>query len=85
MRAILFDWLFQVAEEFRFSRLTTYGAFWLIDKYIIKEHVLKEKLQLLGVAALYISHKLEESTIVKLASFVDVTDNGFSQDDIANS
>lgn len=59
MRAILFDWLFQVAEEFRFGRLTTYGAFYLCDKYLVRETVQKERLQLLGVSALYLSHKLE--------------------------
>lgn len=84
MRAILFDWMFQVSEEFRFSRLATYGAFNLCDKYMAREIIQKEHLQLLGVAALYLSHKLEESAMMGLQPFVDVTDQCFSKEQIAD-
>lgn len=59
MRAILFDWLFQVSEEFHFCRMTVYSAFRLVDKYIVKQSVEKEKLQAVGITALYLAHKVE--------------------------
>lgn len=37
------------------------------------------------MTALYIAHKLEETVPIKLKSFADVTDNGFSNEDIRQS
>ncbi len=34
MRTITFDWLFELAQENRISRETTYLAFNLLDRYL---------------------------------------------------
>jgi len=60
MRAILIDWLVEVHLKFKLVPETLYLTVSLIDKYLEKVVVNREKLQLVGVTAMLIASKYEE-------------------------
>jgi cyclin B len=55
---------------------------YIIDRYLEKNPISREKLQLLGVAALFIASKYEEIYPPQLKDFVDVTDKTYTKADI---
>lgn len=60
MREVLVDWLVEVAEEYKFVSDTLYLTVSYIDRYlsshdISKNKLSKNKLQLLGVACMFIA------------------------------
>ena len=60
-RAILFDWMMEIANEVLLSRETLQLSLHYVDRYLArKPHVNVNIFQSLGVAALFIASKLEE-------------------------
>lgn len=60
MRAILIDWMIEVAEEFSMKRVTLYSAVNYIDRYLsVTTNIQKGQLQLIGATALFIAFKME--------------------------
>jgi cyclin-A len=55
MRAILVDWLVEVAEEYKLVADTLYLAIYYIDRFLSVNAVARDKLQLLGVAAMLVA------------------------------
>ncbi|XP_075061316.1 G2/mitotic-specific cyclin-B2-like isoform X2 [Mixophyes fleayi] len=82
MRAILIDWLMQVHSKFKLLPETLYMAVAIIDRFLQVHPVLKNKLQLVGVAALFVASKYEEMYYPELADFVYITDNTYSKAEI---
>lgn len=83
MRAMLLDWLSQVSSEFTFNRETYYLAVHLIDRFCSIQHEIhKNRYQLIGLTALLISAKAEETTNPRLIDFAKMADNGFSPSEI---
>jgi len=83
MRAILLDWMLQVCAELAFKRETYYLAVNLVDRYLAVHHaVVRDRLQLVGLAALLVAAKAEETTNPTLQQFAQMADNGFSQGEI---
>lgn len=61
MRTLLVDWMVEVQETFELNHETLYLAVKLVDIYLGKVVVIKEKLQLLGAAALFMACKYDVS------------------------
>ena len=78
MRAVLVDWLADVQTEFNFEEKTLFQAIFIIDLFLSKKIIRKEKLQLLGTASLFIACKKNEKFFPKGMDFVGLTDNAFS-------
>lgn len=55
MRAILVDWLVEVAEEYKLQTETLYLAVSFIDRFLSVMSVVKGKLQLLGTTAMFVA------------------------------
>lgn len=55
MRAVLVDWLVEVAEEYKLLPDTLHLSVSYIDKYLSINVVNKQKLQLLGIASMFIA------------------------------
>ena len=60
MRAILFDWLLEVHGKFKLVPETLFMTFGLIDRYLEKEKIMRSRLQLVGMTAMFIASKYEE-------------------------
>lgn len=82
MRAILVDWLIEVAEEYKLSSETLYLAVSYIDRYLSKKTVMRGKLQLVGVAAMLLASKYEEIYAPSVDEFVYISDNTYTKEEV---
>lgn len=79
MRAILIDWLVEVAEEYKLHNETLYLAVSFIDRFLSQMSVLRGKLQLVGTAAMFIASKYEEIYPPEVGEFVYITDDTYTK------
>lgn len=78
-RAILFDWMMEVGQEFSLCRETIHLASNLIDRYLsVKPKFPRSSFQLAGVTALWMCSKVEELISPKASDFVLTTANAYS-------
>uniref|UniRef100_F7I931 Cyclin P n=1 Tax=Callithrix jacchus TaxID=9483 RepID=F7I931_CALJA len=63
MRALVVDWLVQVHEYLGLAGDTLYLAVHLLDSYLSTSRVRSHRLQLLGVACLFVACKMEECVL----------------------
>lgn len=82
MRAILIDWLVEVHLKFKLYPETLYLTVNLIDRYLEKEEVLRQHLQLVGVTAMLIASKYEEIYAPEVRDFVYITDKAYTKEEI---
>jgi len=82
MRSILVDWLVEVHCKFHMVPETLYLTINIIDRYLEKSQVSRSRLQLVGVAALLIASKYEETYPPELHDLVYICANAYSEEDI---
>ncbi|CAN1730348.1 CYCA1-1 [Linum perenne] len=82
MRAILIDWLVEVAEEYELVPDTLYLAVNYIDRYLSGNVINRKRLQLLGVACMMIAAKYEEICAPHAGQFCFITDNTYFKDEL---
>lgn len=63
MRTLLVDWMVEVQESFEMNHETLYLAVKIVDIYLSKIQIEKEKLQLVGCAALFLASKFDVSVM----------------------
>ncbi|XP_046807737.1 G2/mitotic-specific cyclin-A [Lucilia cuprina] len=79
MRTILVDWLVEVSEEYNLDTETLYLSVSYIDRFLSHMSVVRNKLQLVGTAAMYIASKYEEIYPPDVAEFVFITDDTYNK------
>jgi len=82
MRAILIDWLVEVHWKFKLQAETLYLTVHLLDTYLSKKQVKRQKLQLVGVTCMLLASKHEEIYPPEIKDFVHVTDRAYTREDI---
>lgn len=83
MRAILVDWLVDVHYKYGLLPQTLHIAVLLIDRYLETNLTVKrQRLQLVGVAAMFIASKYEEIYPPEAEDFVKITDNAYSREEV---
>ena len=82
MREILIDWLIEVHLKFKLLPETLYLTVNLIDRYLERRNILRNKLQLVGVTAMLIASKYEEIYPPIVTDFVYITDNAYDKSEI---
>jgi len=82
MRAILIDWLVEVHMQYPLCTESLYLTINLIDRYLSRMSVLRRRLQLVGVVAMFIATKFEEITPPELQDFIYITDSAYTKEDI---
>ena len=82
MRAILIDWLVEVHLKFKLMPETLYLTVNLIDRFLEKEQIMRNKLQLVGVTAMFIASKYEEIYAPECRDFVYISDKAYTRDEI---
>lgn len=85
MRGILVDWLIEVHTRFRLLPETLFLAVNIIDRFLSAEVVALDRLQLVGVAAMFIASKYEEVLSPHVANFSHVADETFSDKEILDA
>jgi len=82
MRAILIDWLVEVHMKFRLVPDTLYLCVNIIDRYCSLVQVARNKLQLVGVTALFIASKYEDIYPPEVRECVFMTDKAYQKQEI---
>uniref|UniRef100_A0ACD5YK37 Uncharacterized protein n=1 Tax=Avena sativa TaxID=4498 RepID=A0ACD5YK37_AVESA len=79
MRAILIDWLVEVSEEYKLVADTLYLTVSYVDRFLSANPLGRNRLQLLGVAAMLIAAKYEEISPPHVEDFCYITDNTYTR------
>lgn len=85
MRGILVDWLIEVHTRFHLLPETLFLAVNIIDRFLSTKVVQLDRLQLVGVTAMFIASKYEEVLSPHVANFRHVADDGFSEAEILSA
>lgn len=85
MRGILVDWLLEVHTRFRLLPETLFLAVNIIDRFLSCKVVQLDRLQLVGVTAMFIASKYEEVLSPHVQNFVHVADDGFKDVEILSA
>jgi cyclin B len=82
MRGILIDWLVEVHLKFKLLPETLFLTVNLIDRYLEAKHIMRNKLQLVGVTSMLIACKYEEIYAPEIRDFVYITDKAYTKEEI---
>lgn len=82
MRTTLVDWLLQVHLRYHLLPETLWIAVNILDRFLSVRVVSTQKLQLVGLTALFIAAKYEEILAPSVDEFVYMADNGYTKDEI---
>lgn len=85
MRGILVDWLLEVHTRFRLLPETLFLAVNIIDRFLSTKIVQLDRLQLVGVTAMFIASKYEEVLAPHVQNFRHVADDGFTEEEILSA
>uniref|UniRef100_A0A0A9W0G1 Cyclin-A1 n=1 Tax=Lygus hesperus TaxID=30085 RepID=A0A0A9W0G1_LYGHE len=79
MRTILVDWLVEVGEEYKLSHPTLFLTVSFVDRFLSSMAVVRNKLQLLGTAAMFLASKFEEIYPPDVGEFTYITDDSYTK------
>ncbi|XP_076952029.1 cyclin-A2-1-like [Bidens hawaiensis] len=82
MRGVLVDWLVEVSVEYKLEPDTLYLMVHLIDMFLSKNYIERQKLQLLGITCMLIASKYEETIAPSVAEFCFITDNTYTKSEV---
>jgi len=84
MRAVLVDWLVEVQIQFKLLQETLFSTISIVDRFLAVEGltITRSKLQLVGVAAMFLASKVEEVYAPACSDFVYITDHAYTEDAI---
>lgn len=85
MRGVLIDWLLEVHTRFHLLPETFYLTVNIIDRFLSCKVVQLERLQLVGITAMFIASKYEEVLSPHVGNFRHVADDGFSEQEILSA
>jgi len=85
MRAILIDWIVQVHKSYQLRPETLYLTVNLIDRYLSTTVVVRRRLQLVGMAAMFIASKFEDGKdgAIRLLDLIGTSDNAYTEEDMS--
>ena len=82
MRLLLVDWMVEVQQQLEFNHEILYLSVKILDLYLNHKRIEKEKLQLLGGAAMLVACKFEERMAPPLDDFIFVSDNAYDRNEL---
>lgn len=82
LRGVLVDWLIEVHTRFHLLPETMFLAVNIIDRFLSSRVVELDRLQLVGITAMFIASKYEEVLSPHVQNFKHVADDGFSEEEI---
>lgn len=82
MRSILIDWLVEVHHKFKLFPSTLWLCVNILDRYLEKVSIMRSKLQLVGVTALFIACKFEEIYPPEVRDCVYITDYAYDREEV---
>ncbi|KJE89770.1 hypothetical protein CAOG_01199 [Capsaspora owczarzaki ATCC 30864] len=80
MRAILVDWMLEVRLELHLSNETFYLAVNILDRFLELVDTARDTLQLVGLTAMFVAAKHEETVIPVISDWLYMCDGQFQQE-----
>ncbi|KAI5862708.1 A/B/D/E cyclin [Durotheca rogersii] len=84
-RGILVDWLIEVHTRFHLLPETLFLAVNIIDRFLSQKVVQLDRVQLVGITAMFIAAKYEEVLSPHVSNYRHVADDGFSEAEILSA
>jgi len=85
MRSLLVDWMISCHEKVNLSDDTLYFSIFLTDRFLTGRSISPNKLQLVGITALFIASKYEEVVCPDLNSFIILAERNYSEAEITKA
>ena len=82
MRAILVDWLIDVHHKFNLVPETFFLTINIIDRFLSEKVISRQRLQLVGITAMFISSKYEEIASPAVQDFVKITKDAYTKEEV---
>ena len=82
LRGVLVDWLIETHAKFRLLPETLFLALNIVDRFLSMRTISLSKLQLVGIAALFIAAKYEEVLCPSIHNFLYLADGGYTDEEI---
>jgi len=83
MRGILLSWLLEVHQKYRLMNETFFLTVRIIDTFLKQEEINRNRLQLVGIAALWIAAKYQETyQVPKMSNLERLCDHAYKAEDI---
>jgi len=82
MRTILVDWIVDVHLKFKQLPETLFLAVEIIDRYLDKKAVCRQRLQLVGVVAMLLASKYEEIYPPEVRDYIFISANTYTREDV---
>jgi len=82
MRSLLVEWVISTHDRLNLCDDTLHFSIYLIDRFLNGRSISVNKLQLVGITALFVASKIEEVVCPDLRSFAIMTDNNFTEIEI---
>ncbi|KAG2303406.1 hypothetical protein Bca4012_062169 [Brassica carinata] len=82
MRGILIDWLMEVHYKFELMEETLYLTVNIIDRFLAVHQIMREKLQLVGLTALFLACKYEEVSVPLVDDLILISDNAYTRREV---
>lgn len=84
-RGILVDWLIEVHTRFHLLPETLFLAVNIIDRFLSEKVVQLDRLQLVGITAMFVASKYEEVLSPHVENFKRIADDGFTEAEILSA
>ncbi|KAJ2068522.1 G2/mitotic-specific cyclin [Coemansia sp. S155-1] len=85
MRRVLVNWMVQIHYQLRMLPETLFLAVNILDRFLSKRQVAVRKFQLVGLTAVMVACKYEESTTPHIDDFVYLAGNSYTAKEILNT
>lgn len=82
LRGVLVDWLIDTHSKFRMLPETLFLALNVVDRFLTVRTITLNKLQLVGLTAMFIAAKYEEVLCPSVANFLYLADGGYTTEEI---
>ncbi|XP_054796067.1 G2/mitotic-specific cyclin-1-like [Prosopis cineraria] len=82
MRAILIDWLIEVQDKFDLMHETLFLTVNLIDRFLEKQSVVRNRLQLVGLVAMLLACKYEEVSVPVVEDLILISDKAYTRKEV---
>ncbi|XP_053678226.1 G2/mitotic-specific cyclin-B3 [Anopheles nili] len=82
MRSLLIDWMIEIQETFELNHETLYLAVKIVDMYLSRVMLPREKLQLVGVACMLMSSKVDERASPTVDDYVYLCDSAYQRSEL---
>ncbi|KMZ66751.1 Cyclin B2 [Zostera marina] len=82
MRAIVIDWLIEVHYKFELTGETLFLTVNIIDRFLAQQPIVRKKLQLVGITALFLACKYEEVSIPVVEDLIIISDRAYTKKEL---